>query len=174
MTRPVLALVPALLVAACATPPPPPPEPTPVVAAKPKAAPPSPLPAEPQVVVTRLEPDAAFERIRQRLHRQGFMFEAPIRPDPGGKATTRIVARSTRILVRGPDSEPLCGGTTEVLQAAVEAAERGSVLRISCYTAKLADIAPGASQCTQTPVPGCPEKGERLVGEIALDAISFL
>lgn len=160
------------LTAACATPPPPPPDPAPIARPAPPPPPLAPLPAAPQVIATRLDPDTVFDRVRQRLYRKGFSFDAPIRADAGIDGR-RVVARSSRILTRTPDAEPLCAGDAEVIQASIVATATGSIVRVGCYTARLDGMAAGEVTCRQEPETGCAAGGDRLVAELALDVISF-
>lgn len=135
--------------------------------------PPDPLPSPPTMVGTELSADAALERALARLQRLGFAFEVTVRPEePGKPSPPKAVARTNRLVRKAQDAEPSCSGTTEILQLWAQPIPTGSVLRLACYTARLAPPAPDAIECRQTAEPGCPRLGDRTLGEIALSVIA--
>ncbi len=126
-----------------------------------------------QLVPSRLPPDVALERAATRVIERGFDRPVPMQSERlDGREVGEIVRSSAEV---PPDAEDAaCSGSSEILQIKALAFGRGTQLRLRCYTeAEVAGSDAGGS-CRRVAKAGCPVAGDRLLAEVALDAVGTL
>lgn len=138
-----------------------------------RPAPAAGLPTQAIVVQASLAPDIALARARERLDANGFSQLAPVRPGMPPLEHPRRLALATRRLFPEEGTEtPLCLGVAEIIQVETGPTPLGSELHLTCYSDALAP-AGADGECGHRLLPGCPVAGDRLVGEVAIDAGSY-
>jgi hypothetical protein len=119
------------------------------------------------LIPSRLTPDQALDRARQRVALAGFDFD--VSSSVAGGVSPVAFALANR-----PSDPQLCAGTTEVIAVSANETPRMTVLRLSCVTETLASPASAGDGCMHVDTPGCPAGGDRLVATLARDSIASL
>ena len=127
-----------------------------------------PLSAPVQLVPSRLPADEALDRARSNVEANGFEVPLAPRRTPAGGASTSVALASLL-----PESD-VCRGTTEIIQLGAFDRGPGSMVAFTCFTEAWSDPVKAGEPCRHREVAGCPNKGDRVLAGVAVEAASTL